>query len=103
MAYIKVDHSKFSSASKAIDAYVKSAKSKMKSASGEVDNLAANWEGADFTQFKIQWNRTDDKDSVYATMIKSLVSYSDFLKYASKEYKNAQARAVNRANNLPRW
>ena len=103
MAYIKVDHSKFSSAASAVDTYVNQLRTKMNSAQGEVNSLSSVWQGADYTQFKSQWSKVTNGDSTYSEMIKSLESYSEFLKYAAEKYKEAQTKAVNRANDLPKW
>ena len=103
MAYIKVDHSKFESAARAIDNYVSDMKTKMSSANGEVNTLSATWQGSDFTQFKSQWDKVTNSGSTYSQMLKALESYSDYLRYAASKYKNAQANAINRANSLPRW
>ncbi len=103
MAYIKVDHSKFSGTANAIDTYLTTLRNKMNSAENEVNNLSNYWNGADFTQFKVQWSRVTNGDATYSEMVKSLESYSKFLKYAAEKYKNTQINAVNRANSLPRW
>ena len=101
MAYIKVDHSKFESAAAEIDEYVNSLKRNMQSANGEITKLAANWQGADFAQFNIRWNNVTNSESTYYKFINSLESYSKYLRYASQKYKDAQTRAVNRAESLP--
>lgn len=103
MAYIKVDHSKFESAATEVDKYTTLLKNQMKSAQGEVTNLSSNWQGGDFSQFKTEFDKVDNRDSTHSKMVKSLDSYADFLRYASSQYKSAQIRAVNRANSLPRW
>lgn len=103
MAYIKVDHSKFEGAAAAVDTYVTTLKNKMRSAQGEVSALSSTWQGSDFTQFKTEFNKVDDSDSTHTQMVKALESYSKYLRFAANKYKDAQARAVNRANNLPRW
>lgn len=103
MAYIRVDHSKFEAAASAIDTYVASMKNKMRSAGSEVTTLSANWQGSDFTQFKAQWDKVTNNDSTYYQMIKSLESYAKYLRYAAQKYKEAQSKAVNRANSLPRY
>lgn len=103
MAYIKVDHSKFGSAVSAIDTYVSQMKSKMGNANNEVNLLSSSWQGADFTQFKTEWDKVTNKESTYSEMMKSLEAYSKYLKYAESKYKDAQSKAVNRANNLPRY
>lgn len=103
MAYIKVDHSKFESAASAIDSYVTLMKNKMRSAQGEVTTLSTSWQGADFNQFKSQWDKVTNNDSTYSQMIKALESYSKYLRYAAGKYKEAQSKAVNRANGLPKY
>lgn len=103
MAYIRVDHSKFETAASAIDAYVSSMKTKMHNAGEEVTTLSANWQGSDFTQFKAQWDKVTNNDSTYSQMIKSLESYAKYLRLAAQKYKEAQSKAVNRANGLPKY
>lgn len=103
MAYIKVDYNKMKRAYQSVDNYVKVLNADMKKAQGEISSLAANWQGGDFNQFKKEWGQVDDSDSTHAQMIKSLKSYSEFLKYAEKEYKSAQKKAIDTANSLPRW
>lgn len=103
MAYIKVDHSKFETAASAVDDYVKIMKTKMKSAQGEVTALSSSWQGADYTQFRTEFDKVDNNDSTHIKMVKSLESYAKYLRYAANKYKDAQSRAVNRANLLPRW
>lgn len=100
MAYIKVDHSKFSGAASAVDTYVTQLRNKMSKAEGEVNNLSGIWQGADYTQFKFQWDTVTDGESTYSEMVKSLEAYSKFLKYAAEKYKEAQSKAVNRADSL---
>ena len=102
--YIKVNHSEFETAASAIDSFVNDTmKKQMNNAEKEVDGLAASWQGRDYMQFKSQWSKVTGSDSSYTKMLKALESYSKFLRYAAKQYKEAQARAVNRANGLPRY
>ena len=103
MAYIKVDHSKFENAAAEVDKYTTFLKQKMKSAQGEVVNLSSTWQGGDYNQLKNEFDKVDNNDSTHSKMVKALESYSGYLRYASNQYKNAQIRAVNRANSLPRW
>ncbi len=103
MAYIKVDHSKFATAASEVESYVETMRSNMNSANREVNTLAQSWQGADYTQFKTQWDKVDNENSTHTQMLKSLESYGRFLRYASSQYKEAQNRAVNRANGLPRY
>lgn len=103
MAYIKVDHSKFSSAAGAVDTYVNQLRTNMTKAGSEVDNMSSIWQGSDYTQFNNQWDKVTNKDSTYSEFVKALESYADFLNFAAEKYKKAQINAINRANGLPRW
>lgn len=103
MAYIKVDYGKMKAAYKSVDTYVKVLEKDMKKAQGELSDLSLNWQGGDFTQFKKEWKQVDDSNSTHAQMIKSLKSYSEFLRYAEKQYKSAQKKAIDTANSLPRY
>lgn len=103
MAYIKVDHSLFATSVKKIDEYVADMKMKMGNANDKIDELSSTWQGNDNIQFKLQWDKVTCAGSTYAEMLKALENYSDFLQYASKEYKEAQVDAVSRANALPKW
>ena len=103
MASIKVDHSKFAGAADAVDSYVSNLKKQMNSAESEVNGLASVWLGADYTQFKAQWSKATDEDATYTQMVKALENYSKFLRYAAEKYKEAQSKAVNRANALPKY
>lgn len=102
MAYIRVNHSKFESTAAAVDSYVTLMKNKMRGAQSEVTTLFSSWQGADFTQFKAEFDKVDNKDSTHTQMVKAMQSYAKYLRFAANKYKDAQTRAVNRANNLPR-
>ncbi len=103
MAYIKVNHSKLESTAAEVDKYVTLLKKKMKNAQGEVSTLSSSWQGSDFSQFKSEFDKVDNSDSTHNQMVKALESYAKYLRFAGNKYKDAQARAVNRANSLPRW
>lgn len=100
MGYIDVDHSKFETAAKAIETYVEKHKSNMNLANQQVGILSAMWQGKDFTEFKHKWNQVTEGSSTSHKMTKALENYADFLRYAGNQYKEAQSKAVNRANNL---
>lgn len=103
MAYIKVNHTSFATTAAVIDEYIDLMKQKMKGADVAVEGLAATWEGADFAQFKTEWERVTAEDSTYRSMIKTFETYSGYLKHVGEKYKETQARAVNRANGLPKY
>lgn len=103
MAYIKVDYKKFEQAAKAIDTYVTRHKSNMGKIEQEMIGLSADWQGPDYTAVKKEWDEMNSTDSTSAKMLKALENYADYLRAAEKAYKEAQSRAINRADSLPRW
>lgn len=103
MAYINVNHSKFSAASDAIDKYTSKLQNRMNTIQSEVNNLASTWEGSDYQQFKSKWNEAEQNGSTTMEMKKTLDEYSKYLKNACKKYKKAQVDAIDRANKLPKW
>lgn len=103
MAYIRVEHDKFEASARAIDAYVASLKQRIGAAQGEVNALSAQWQGEDAAQFQKQWEMVTAADATYTQMVKALESYARYLRYAAVKYKDAQAKAVDRAGRLPKW
>lgn len=103
MSYIKVDHSRLGSTADAVESYVELMKNKMRSADKEISALSFNWKGQDSNEYKMKWNTVCDDDSTYTKMMSSLKSYAGFLRYSAEKYKDAQTKAVNRANRLPRY
>ena len=101
--YIRVNHSKLEAAASAIEKYTSKMKTNMAKAKNEVNGLATTYQGADYTQFKDQWDQIVANDSNYTYMKKSFETYASFLRDAANKYKKAQANAINRANSLPRW
>lgn len=100
MAHIKVNHSKFESAARTIDGYISSHKKKMKQIDQSVVSLGTSWQGTDYNQMKIEWGQINASGSTSDNMLKSLQNYADALRNAGEKYKQAQARAINRANTL---
>ena len=104
--FIRVDHSKFEATASAIDTYVDKHRTGMNRANGEVSTLANSWQGADFNQFRVEWNRVTTSDSTSQKMVLAMQNYAKFLRFAASEYRQAQINAVNRAmNSIPklRW
>lgn len=95
--YISVDHSRFKVTAKAVDDYISSVDSNMARANSEVSSLSNIWEGKDKVYFNQEWNKVYDKDSTYKKMTNSLSSYSELLRYAGEQYKNAQSKAYDRS------
>lgn len=85
---------------KSIDTYITKHHKKMTSAEQQVTALASTWQGDDSLAFKNQWGKLTSQDSTSKNMTKSLEKYAEFLRYAASQYKDAQSKAVNRANRL---
>lgn len=103
MANIKVDHSQFEKTASVIETYITKHKNNMQVINQSVDALASSWQGDDYNQLKTEWQQINASDSTSGKMLKSLDNYADFLRFAANKYKSAQANAINRANNLPRY
>lgn len=103
MANIRVDHSQFEKAAASIESYITKHKSKMKSIEQSVASLGASWQGEDYNQLKKECQQMSASGSTSDKMLRSLDNYADFLRFAAKKYKSAQANAIDRANKLPRY
>lgn len=100
MAYIKVNYQKMKSAADQIDNYVARLDKDMRTIDGAVLSLGTEWKGEDYQQVRAQWNEMNDSGSTTDRMRASLKSYAGAIRQASRLYKDAQARALNRANTL---
>lgn len=96
--YIRVNHSQFESTATAIESYLSKHKKNMAAAGQEVAALGQTWQGKDFTEFQHKWTKVTDNGSTSHAMITSLENYAKALRYAASQYKDAQAKAVNKAN-----
>lgn len=103
MAYIKVDHKQLDHAAEAVETYITRQKRKMNEMNSSIQSMNSFWEGSDYRTFLQQWDLIRSNDSVSGRMIRSFQNYLDFLRFASKKYKDAQSNAVNRANRLPKF
>lgn len=103
MAYIKIDYSKFEKTASSIETYIKKHNSNMGKINQEMISLSSSWQGVDYTQVKKEWDEINAPESTSGKMLKALNNYAQFLRVAGKTYKDAQSRAVNRANSLPQW
>lgn len=100
---IKVDHSKFEETAVAIEDYLKQQDSYMGKADMQIQILLANFQGEDANALKAKWDAVSEEGSITSKMKNSLQNYATSLRYAAKQYKDAQASAINEANRLPRW
>ncbi|MBR5949285.1 MAG: hypothetical protein IKZ82_11675 [Clostridia bacterium] len=102
MAKIKVDYRTLEQASIAIEQYLSTHNNKMNKANAAMVELGNYWSGEDYTATYALWENVDRGASASNSMMKSLRNYAEFLKMASRKYKNAQENAVQRANRLPK-
>lgn len=100
---IKVDYNAIENTAEAIATYISTHKAEMQKASSEVSELSSFWQGEDYTQFLNQWSKVVAKDSTSGRIVTDLENYGNFLKYAARQYKIAQEKAVGRASLLPRY
>ncbi len=100
MAYIKVDHSKLNKYADKISGYVSQHRSSMYRMNSSVDSLSAVWQGDDYNQVKKEWSEIKSDNSTSEKMLKSIQSLESSVRTAASKYRDAQARAINRANQL---
>lgn len=103
MAYIEVNHRNLQSIASEVDSYISRQKSMTQTITQTINGLSTSWQGDDYAQFKNSWLHSESSNSTLDNMIKSLDGYAEFLRYAAKKYIDAQEKAVNRANRLPRY
>lgn len=98
--YIKVNHNDLVDAANVIDKYITKLNSNMKKADDWVDSLTStSWKHADANEFKIKWEKSRDSSAVTGQLKKSLKNYSESLRFASDQYKEAQSASLEEA----RW
>ena len=100
MAYIKVNHQKMLDTANQVDTYIAQLEKHMETIDGAVLSLGTEWQGEDYRQVKTEWNEINSSGSTTDKMKTTLKSYAGSIREASKLYKEAQARAINRANVL---
>lgn len=100
MAYIKVDLIQFNQAADCIEKYVRKTEKHMNVIDNIVGSLGTAWQGNDFNQTCKEWHQINSKGSTTDKMLISLKNYANAIRESGNKYKNAQARAINRANIL---
>ena len=100
MSYIKVNHQQMLSVADQVDNYVTQLDKGMASMDSAMLSMETTWKGEDYQQVKKEWNEINSSGSTTDRMKTILKSYSGSIREASKLYKEAQARAINRANTL---
>lgn len=100
MAYIKVNHQKMLEAANQVDDYLTRLNKNMALIDSAVLSMEGEWKGEDYQQVKKEWNEINSSGATTDKMRTSLKSYAGSIREASKLYKEAQTRAINRANSL---
>ncbi len=101
MSYIKVNHARLDSAAEKIEESLKRQKAHLNNADNQVKNMQSSYSGEDYNAFKTQWSGVRAKGSFVDKTTNAVENYAEYLKFAAKEYKDAQSKAVNKSNWLP--
>lgn len=97
--YIEINHSKLGNSALAINEYLDYIVKYMNLSTDKVNQLTSkNWLHDDALEFRNRWLKHNDSTSVTSKMKASLRNYSNSLKYAENQYRNAQSKAINKAN-----
>ena len=97
---INANHSTLEKKAQKVEDYVEYANKRMEIAKSKVTGLKSAWQGADEVTFEHQWEKLTDKDSTHSKMMKSFTSYAKVLRYAAKEYKQAQIDSHDQARKI---
>ena len=100
MAYIKVDCREMHKVADHIDQYIARMEKSVTEMDDAICTVGADWKGADYRQVKNEWNEIKGPGSTTDNMKQLLKNYADSVREAAQLYKEAQSRAINRANNL---
>ena len=97
---INANHSTLEKKAEKVEDYVEYADKKMQQAKDKITGLKGAWSGKDQVAFEQQWDKLLDKDSTHVKMMESLKSYAKVLRYAAKEYKQAQIDSHDQARKI---
>ena len=102
MSYIKVNYQKLVIAAEKIKDYVLKFERNMKYIEDSVFELNENWKGQDYDAFKIYWKEIYSAKTPSDMTKISMEKYAEALRESAEQYREAQIRAINRANTLCR-
>lgn len=100
MCYIAVNHQILIEAASDMKIHELIHNNILNQANNTVANLEMKWSGMDYTQYKAQWSRITADDSTSKNITNKMSEFSEFLRYASEQYKNAQITAVSHAKKI---
>lgn len=98
MAKIYVDHLVIAKTAKEIGTYISLHNKKIREINNVVDQI--KWQGIDYNQVKTEWNSMKEKGSTSDKLVTAFENYKNALLIAADKYKEAQARAIDRAERL---
>lgn len=100
MAYIRVDYKMMINTVNQIENYISTFDNNMELISNDIVSINSEWEGKDYQQFKAEWDKIKSPGSTSYLMRAAIQNYADEIKEAVNKYKEAQIRAINKANSL---
>lgn len=99
--WIEVNHQVLKNVADASSTYCAAQEREMSSADQEVKSmLGSGWTGPDAQAFGIQWEGVDASDSAATQLYNAMKSYGEALQACAELYRDAQAKAYNRARLL---
>lgn len=98
MAKIYVDHLVITKTANKINTYLDLHNKRIREINNIVDQM--KWRGSDYNQAKSEWVAMKAKGSTSDKLLTSFENYKNALLIAANKYKEAQARAIDRAERL---
>lgn len=99
--WIEVNHQVLKSVADAASTYCAAQKQEMISADQEIRSLlGSGWTGPDAQAFGMQWEGVDASDSAATLFYNAVKNYGEALQACAELYRDAQAKAYNRAQLL---
>ena len=99
--WIEVNHQVLKNVADAASTYCSTQKREMSSADQEIKSmLGSGWTGSDAQAFGGKWEGVDASDSTTTQFYNAMKSYGEALQACAELYRDAQAKAYNRAQLL---
>ena len=99
--WIEVNHQVLKNVANAASTYCAVQKREMSSADADIKSmLSSGWTGADARAFGGQWEGVDASDSTATKFYNAVKNYGEALEACAQLYRDAQAKAYNRAQLL---
>ena len=104
MVTIEVKHDELNKTAEAITTYLTKQNNEMRNIDAEIKlMLAGDWTGQDSKAFLEKWSGVNADNSEAGKLRTSLKNFADALTACAVLYKEAQEKAYNDANWLPKW